>query len=223
MGDIEFNNYTYEINDNIILKDINLNIKQGEKVILTGVSGCGKSTLLKSILRYYEVDRDKISIGGKDINDFNLKELRSNIVYVSQNEKLFTASLMDNIRIKKNIDYDKFLKLATYTEVDEICKDKVLGYDTLIEEDGFNVSGGERSRIILCRALTKDANIYLFDEILNELDTKMERRILNRLFTDLVDKTIIIISHRLDNIDLYDKVIKMVDGKIIERKLPYDR
>lgn len=214
-GDIVFKNFDYILNDKTtILKDINLNIKQGEKVIIVGMSGCGKSTLLKSILRYSKVERNKIFINNKDINDYNLKELRNNIVYVSQNEMLFTDSIINNIRIKKNIDFDNFLKLANLLEIDKICNKRYLGYDTLLEENGFNISGGERNRIILSRALTIDSNICLFDEALNELDVNMERRILKKFFEISKNKTVIVVSHRLLNIDLFDKIINLENGTI---------
>jgi len=173
------------------------------------------------LLKYYKIKRDKIFIDDKDINDYNTKQLRENITYVSQNETVFTDSIFNNIVLNRKIDYDKFLKFVKITEVDKICNDRYLGYDTLLEENGFNVSGGERNRIILCRALINSANIILLDEALNEIDVNMERRILKRIFKDMKDKTIIVVSHRLENMDLYDKVINVENGSIknvIERK-----
>ncbi|MBE6152922.1 MAG: peptidase domain-containing ABC transporter [Firmicutes bacterium] len=222
IGNIKYKDFNYSINDrDLILNKINLNIEKGNKVMIVGNSGCGKSTLLKSLLKYYKIKRDKIFIDDKDINDYNTKQLRENITYVSQNETVFTDSIFNNIVLNRKIDYDKFLKFVKITEVDKICNDRYLGYDTLLEENGFNVSGGERNRIILCRALINSANIILLDEALNEIDVNMERRILKRIFKDMKDKTIIVVSHRLENMDLYDKVINVENGSIknvIERK-----
>ena len=225
-GEIKFKNYYYNINDrDEILKNINLNIKVGEKIMIVGTSGCGKSTLIRSILNYSNNPRNSIFIDKKDIVDYNTKELRNNITYVSQNEIIFNDSIYNNINLKENLKYDEFLKLTKITEVDKIANKKSLGYDYLLEENGFNISGGERSRIILCRALTKNNNIILLDEALRELDVSMERRILKRLFSTMTNKTIIIVSHRLENMDLFDKIIKMDSGKInkvIERTKVYN-
>jgi len=221
-GDITIKDFSYSINDrDIILNNINLNINRGSKIMIIGNSGCGKSTLLKSLLKYFEIERNKIFIDNKDINDYSTQELRENITYVSQNETLFTDSIFNNIILNKDIHYDKFLKMSRLTEVDKICNNKYLGYDTLLEENGFNISGGEKNRIILCRALINSSNVILLDEALNEIDVNMERRILKRIFKRMKDKTIIVVSHRLENMDLFDKVVNMENGiikNILERK-----
>jgi len=217
-GNILNNNLSYSINDkDYILKQICFKVNKGEKVLLIGQSGSGKSTLVKLLLHYSKVKRNQIIIDGKDINDYNTKELRDNITYVSQNETLFTNSIYKNICLSNKIDYDKFLEICKFTEVDQIIKTKPLGYDTLLEENGFNISGGEKNRIILSRALTSDFSILILDEALNELDINMERRILKRLFKKYKDKTMIIVSHRLENMDLFDKIIKMKNGNILKR------
>jgi len=221
-GNITIKDFSYSINDkDLILNNINLNASRGSKIMIIGNSGCGKSTLLKSLLKYSEIERGKIFIDDKDINDYNTKELRENITYISQNETLFTDSIFNNIVLNKDIDYNEFLKQSRLTEVDKICNKKYLGYDTLLEENGFNISGGERNRIILCRALIKSSNIILLDEALNEIDVNMERRILKRMFKNMKEKTIIVVSHRLENMDLYDCVVSMENGtikNILERK-----
>ncbi|MBQ7140138.1 MAG: peptidase domain-containing ABC transporter [Bacilli bacterium] len=217
-GNILINNLSYSLNDkDYILNKINFKVNKGEKVLLIGKSGSGKSTLVKLLLNYSKVKRNQILIDNKDINDYNTKELRNNITYVSQNETLFTDSIYENIVQANKVDYEKFLEICNFTEVDQIIKNKPLGYDTLLEENGFNISGGEKNRIILSRALTNDFSILILDEALNELDINMERRILKRLFKKYKDKTMIIISHRLENMDLFDKVVKMKNGNVIKR------
>ena len=214
-GEIKFKNYCYTINDkDEILKNINLDIKVGEKVMIVGPSGCGKSTLIRAILNYSTNTNNSIFIDKKDIVNYNLKELRNNITYVSQNETLFNDSIYNNINLNNNLEYEQFLELTKLTEVDKICNKKSLGYNFLLEENGFNISGGEKGRIVLCRALTENNNVILLDEALRELDVNMERRILKRLFSAMKNKTIIVVSHRLENMDLFDKVIKMNNGTI---------
>jgi len=204
-GNIKFNNLTYSFNDvNNVLKDINLEIKENSKVMVIGESGSGKSTLFKMLKKYYEIPRNKILIDNVDINDY----MKSDVIYVSQNEILFTDT------IKNNIDSNDIIKLSKICLIDDIIKTD-LGYNTLIEENGFNLSGGEKQRIILARALANNFSILVIDEGLSQVDINMERRIIKNLFEEYKNKTIIFISHRLDNMDLFDQTIKMEKGKII--------
>ena len=212
-GNITANNLTYSY-DGIhnILNNINFDIKKGEKVLITGNSGSGKSTLVKLILRYFNVSNEMIMIDEKDINYFNIKELRENFSYVSQNEVLYNDTLYENVTIKKYIDYDRFLKICNITKVDEIISKYPIGASFVIEENGFNLSGGEKQRIALARSLVKDSEIYIFDESLSQIDIEKERIILTNIFNEYKDKTFLIISHRLDNSDLYDKRFDLKDG-----------
>jgi len=206
-GDIEIKDLSYTFNDkDNVLENVNLKIKSGNKVMVIGKSGSGKSTLFKLLKKYYDVKRGKIYINNIDINDYK----KSDILYVSQNEVLFTDTILNNI------DSNNILKLSKTCLLDDIIKDNELGYNTLIEENGFNFSGGERQRIILARALANEFNILIIDEGLNQVDTNMERIILENLFKEYKDKTIIFISHRLDNKDLFDQIIKIEEGKIID-------
>ena len=206
IGDIVFKNLSYSFDDiSNVLSNINLTIKSKSKVIVLGSSGSGKSTLFKILKQNYEIKRDKVYIGDIDINDYKL----NNIVYVSQNEILFSDTIENNIG-------NDIYKVAKICLVDEIVKKNQLGYKTLIEENGFNLSGGEKQRIILSRALANPFDILIIDEGLSQVDTNMERIIIKNILKEYQDKTIIFISHRLDNIDLFDKVIKIEKGKIVD-------
>ena len=173
--------------------------------MVLGSSGSGKSTLFKILKQNYEIKRDKVYINGIDINDYKL----NNIVYVSQNEILFSDTIENNIG-------NDIYKVSKICLVDEIVKKTQLGYKTLIEENGFNLSGGEKQRIILSRALANPFDILIIDEGLSQVDTNMERVIIKNILKEYQDKTIIFISHRLDNIDLFNQVIKIEKGKIID-------
>jgi len=155
-----------------------------------------------------------VLVNGIDINDFSISDIRDDIIYVSQNETLYTGSIKDNILLNRDIDYKDFLDMCCYLEVDNIIKDNLLGYDFLLEENGANISGGERQRIILARALFKKGNIILIDEGLSQMDIDLERRVLKRIFSIFKDKMIIVVSHRFNNMDLYDKVFKLKDGMV---------
>ncbi len=204
-GKIIFKNLSYTFNDTRnVLENINLKINKNSKVMVIGESGSGKSTLFKILKKYYTVPRDKVYIDNVDINDYQ----KSNIVYVSQNEILFTDT------ISNNIDSDNIIGISKICLVDEIVKNNQLGYNMLIEENGFNLSGGERQRIILARALANEFDILIIDEGLSQVDINMERKILKNLFENYNDKTIIFISHRLENMDLFNQVIKLKKGRI---------
>lgn len=204
-GEIIFKNLSYTFNDTRnVLENINLKINKNSKVMVIGESGSGKSTLFKILKKYYTVPRDKVYIDNVDINDYQ----KSNIVYVSQNEILFTDT------ISNNIDSDNIIDISKICLIDEIVKNNQLGYNMLIEENGFNLSGGERQRIILARALANEFDILIIDEGLSQVDINMERKILKNLFENYNDKTIIFISHRLENMDLFNQVIKLKKGRI---------
>lgn len=218
-GDIIFNNLSFSYNnqDNI-LNNINLNIKDKSKVLILGPSGSGKSTLLKLIYKYYDTKRDNIYLNNYDINDFTLKDIRENITYISQNEILYTDTIRNNIILDRNIKESDFINICNLTCINEIINNNILSYDYPIEENGANLSGGQRQRIILARALLKQSKIILIDEGLNEIDINLERKILQNIFNYYKDKTFIIISHRLDNIDLYNTVINIENGKVKDVK-----
>lgn len=214
-GDIIFDNLNFSFNEkDQILKNIKIEFKAKEKILLLGNSGSGKSTLLKIMYKYYDVSRGMVLVNGIDINDFSISDIRDDIIYVSQNETLYTGSIKDNILLNRDIDYKDFLDMCCYLEVDNIIKDNLLGYDFFVEENGANISGGERQRIILARALFKKGNVILIDEGLSQMDIDLERRVLKRIFSIFKDKMIIVVSHRFNNMDLYDKVFKLKDGMV---------
>ena len=209
-GNIEVRNLSFTFNNKYYpLNNVNLSIKNGERVLILGESGIGKSTLLRLIYKYYDIDRGQIFINGYDINDYTLADIRGNITYISQNEMLYTDSIRNNIILDRNISENDFLNVCKMTYVDEIIKDNILGYDYITEENGSNLSGGQRQRIILARGLLKNSKIIMIDEGLSQIDIKLERIILENLFWTYQDKTFIVVSHRENNTDLYDRVIRL--------------
>ena len=211
---IEISNLTYSYdNCETILDNINLEINRGEKILITGSSGSGKSTLFKILMKYYEIDNNKVFVDDIDYNYFSKKAISSSITYISQNEILFSDTLLNNLSVYKK---DKLEEVISLCEIDKISNKRKINLNYVVEENGFNFSGGERQRIILGRALQKDFKVLLIDEGLNQMDVNLERRILKGLFSKYHDKTIIIVSHRLDNLDLYDRNIEIKDGKIVK-------
>ena len=136
-------------------------------------------------------------------------DIRSNITYVSQNEILYTDTIKNNIILYRDISEEEYLKVSRLVYVEDIILKNKLSYDYMLEENGANISGGQRQRIILARALLKKGKVILIDEGLNEIDPKLEKKILKNIFREYKDRTLIIISHRKDNIEMYDKVINV--------------
>ena len=203
---IKLSNVSFSFDDvNYVLKNINLKINKGEKILISGESGSGKSTLLKLIKGYYS-DYD----GQAFINNKPIRNVNDSIVYISQKEKLFTGSIYENMTLGGSKDFDHIKQICL---TDEFVSKYDLGYHTLLEEDGFNLSGGQRQRIALARGL-QNFSTLIIDEGFSGLDTNLERKIIKNLFSYYCDKTIIVISHRLNNLDLFDRFIKLEDGMI---------
>lgn len=209
-GKIEFRNLSFSYNGvRNIIDNFSLKIDDKSKVLILGDSGVGKSTLLKLVYKYYETPRGMVYINDKDIQDFELGDIRSNITYVSQNEILYTDTIKNNIILYRDISEEEYLKVSRLVYVEDIILKNKLSYDYMLEENGANISGGQRQRIILARALLKNGKVILIDEGLNEIDPKLEKKILKNIFREYEDRTFIIISHRKDNIEMYDKVINV--------------
>ncbi len=218
-GTIEYKNFTFSYNSKTLFSSINIKIPYKNKVFIYGESGTGKSTLVKTLMRYIEVPYGSIKINGIDINHYHLSTLRRKITYVSQNEYLFTDTVYENIVMKREITRDKVLEVVSKMCLDEVINKLPLGLDTMIEENGFNLSGGERQRLILARSVLKNSDIYILDESSSQIDIEKEREILKNMFSMLADKTIIVISHRFDNKDLFNQIIHIKKGKCYEEEI----
>lgn len=217
-GIIKYNNLNLKIGNKEIFVDLSLIIKPGDKILLCGSSGSGKSTLVKILLRYVAIPYGYVSISNIDINHYHLENIRSNITYVTSNEYLFSNTIKNNILLNKECDETTYKTICEVCLIDDIVKDKSLGYDTMLEENGFNLSNGERQRIILARSLMRNTSIYIFDEALSQIDINKEKKILINIFNYLHDKTVIIISHRFNNKKLFNRILKLENGVINESK-----
>ena len=183
------------------------------KYIILGQPRSGKSTLVKLLIKYLDNNYNgEIIVGGYDLKKIDIFSLRNNICYVSQNEYLYTDSVYENITLGRKIKYKNFLDITSNLFIDEIVKNSTLGFNYLIENNGENISGGERKRIIIARSLLQQANIYIYDESFSEIDVERERKILKYLFNKYSNKTFIIISHRFSNEELFNKKIRVGDG-----------
>ena len=173
--------------------------------MVIGESGSGKSSLFKLLMKYYKPNKGSIKIDDIDINNINIG---NDICYISQNEMLFTASLYDNLVLDSKVKQKEVEEISNKVYVNKT------NYKMLIEDNGFNLSGGEKMRIVLARTLLRNPKILIIDEGLNMVDVNLERKILKNILN--MDMTIIFVSHRLDNIDLFKRVVELKEGKIIK-------
>lgn len=207
--DISINNLNYSYNKyQNVLKSVNLNIKEGEFVLLQGASGSGKSTLCSILNKYITDYSGDILFGTMNYKDLSIKTIRDNIVYVGQNENIFTGSIKENITFGNKVSDLNFDKICKICKVDDVANKKTFRYESLIGSDEGNISGGEKQRIILARAVLKDFNVLILDEALSEVDIKLELEILKSIRENYKDKTIIYISHKKYS-NIFDKVINM--------------
>ena len=217
-GDIEIKDLNYKIGTKEIFHHLQLKIKKGDKVLLSGESGCGKSTLVKMIMRYIDTSYNTIKISGIDINHYHLQNIRSNITYITSNEFLFQDTIKNNICMYQDYPEEEFEKVCEISLVNDLIQSKNMTVDSIIEENGFNFSNGERQRIILARRLLRKSNIYILDEALGQIDIQKEKSILENIFNYLQDKTVIVISHRFHNKKQFNRILKLEKGVIVENK-----
>lgn len=213
---IVFKNVRYEKDYKQILNNVNLTINKNDKVFITGESGLGKSTLMKLLLRYYNLTDGKILIDGININDLDLSFIRENITYIGQNEELFPGSIISNMNLV-SCDEEKIKEMADITLLNKFLKENNMDLNYIIEEGGFNLSGGEKKKVILTRGLLHFKNVLILDEVFNEISPFEEKTILNNLFLKYPDKIIIMISHRNNNKNMFNKKYQLKgDGSLYE-------
>lgn len=200
-------NYSYNGVNNIF-NNVNFNIIKGEFVFIEGKSGIGKSTIFKLLTKQLSINHKKIYIDNIDINNISRNDIVNNICYVSQNEYIFTDSILNNIKMYKDVSLNELNKVLKITGVDKILNRRKIDLNFILNENGQNISGGERQRILLARSLLGNKKILILDETMNEIDIKSEREIIKKIKTEY-NITFILISHRNINSDLFDKVIKI--------------
>ena len=207
-GEIKVCNLSfYYENDNYILKNLNLNIKEKEKILFQGKSGSGKSTFCQILSKQLDYKNGEIKIGDININDIDLKDFRRNVTYIGQKDSLLVDTILKNILFERKVVDEKFLNVCKICEIDEIVNKKINNYETIINESAMNISGGERQRIILARGLINPGKIIILDEALSEVNKDMEERIIKRIFKYFKDKTIIYVSHKEYNNIFNRKVV----------------
>jgi len=216
-GEIEFDNvsFSYEPNE-IVLKSINLLFKGGEMTSLVGLSGSGKSTILNLIPRFYNINNGKILIDNQSINSVKVKSLRDQISFVSQDTTLFDDTIKNNIKYGNNKTTDEeMMAAAKLSYCDEFIEKLPLKYETMIGEDGVRLSGGEKQRLSIARAMMKKSPIILLDEATSSLDSETEHKIQNAIEILTKNKTTIVIAHRLSTILNSNNIYVIDSGNVV--------
>jgi ATP-binding cassette subfamily B multidrug efflux pump len=220
-GDIVFDNvnFIYPHTGIHAIRDFNLHIKKGDKVLLLGRTGSGKSTVAQLLLRFYDPTTGNIRIGSNPVKEIELKTLREQISYVQQDVFLFSDTVSDNISfgLAKTTTPELIQKAAGFSSVHKEIQGFQEGYDTMIGERGVTLSGGQKQRISIARALIKEPEIVVFDDCLSAVDAKTEHEIIGNLYRYLHDKTAIIITHRIFSSFRFDNIIVLENGELAEQ------
>lgn len=216
-GEIEFKNvsFAYRGADEPVLCDINFKAEKGEITAIIGGTGSGKSTLANLIPRFYDVTQGEIIIDGVNIVDMPVHYLRNKIGIVPQKSVLFTGNINDNIKYGKEDATEEEIKNALHiAEATEFISEMKDGFDTYISQGGKNISGGQKQRLSIARALVRKPEIYIFDDSFSALDAKTDAKVRNKLLTEIKNSTVIIIAQKISSIMNADRIIVLDEGRI---------
>ena len=216
-NEIEFKNVSFSYGKGEVLKGVSVALKPNTLTAIIGPSGSGKTTFCKLIPRFYDVSEGEILIGGAKITNISTEELMKNISMVFQNVYLFEDTIMNNIRLAKpNASDEDIISAAKKARCHDFIKSLQKGYETKIGEAGSTLSGGEKQRIAIARAILKDAPIVILDEFTSALDVENERHILQAIDNLVQNKTVIMIAHRLETVRKADNIIVLDKGEIAQ-------
>jgi len=210
--------FTYPGTETEVLKNISFHLSQGGTLGIVGRTGSGKTTLVELLMRLYDPPEDSVFLGGTDVHEMKLSDIRGLFGYVPQETFLFAMSIADNISFgNSGISRELIKELASVVDMDSEIQDFTEGFDTMVGERGVTLSGGQKQRVAIARALAIKPRILVLDDALASVDTETEAAILSRLKKDISDLTSILIAHRISTIQNADNIIVMDDGRIIEQ------
>ena len=201
--------------DDSVLRDINLKIASGETIGILGGTGSAKSTLVQLIPRLYDVSKGEVLVGGRNVKEYDLVTLRNNVAMVLQKNVLFSGTIKENLRWgNADASDEELMQACRLAQADEFIQRFPDGYDTYIEQGGSNVSGGQKQRLCIARALLKKPKILILDDSTSAVDTRTDALIRKAFREDIPNTTKLIISQRISSIEDADRIIVMSDGVI---------
>lgn len=217
-GDVVFDKVNFKYSEHAeknALEDINVNIKSGQFIGILGSTGSGKTSLVNLISRLYDIQEGSLKVGGHDVKEYDLEVLRNNVAVVLQKNFLFSGTIADNLRWGNlNATDEELQEVCKIAQAEEFIESFPQKYNTRIEQGGSNVSGGQKQRLCIARALLKKPKILILDDSTSAVDTKTDRLIRRGLRNDLPDTTKIVIAQRISSIEDADQIIIMEDGKV---------
>ena len=219
-GDLTFEdvNFTYPDSGIEALKGVSFDVQAGESIAIIGTTGSGKSTIANLLCRMYDTTAGSVKVDGLSIKDYSLSTIRGNIGYVPQDVFLFSESIADNISFgNQKLSEAQIRQAADHADLTENIDRFPKGFQTMLGERGITLSGGQKQRVSIARAIAREPKILIMDDCLSAVDTKTENSILNSMKKIMVDRTTVIISHRVSSAQLADKIIVLDDGKIVEQ------
>ena len=208
--------FAYPGADEDVLTDLDFEARPGETTAIIGSTGCGKSSLVQLMPRFYDVTGGKITIDGTDIRDVSIESLRENIGYVPQKGVLFSGTIASNIRFgAEDASDEQMKKAAAIAQATDFIEEKDKQYDSSISQGGTNVSGGQKQRLAIARAVARNAKIYIFDDSFSALDFKTDVAVRKALREDMTDSTVFIVAQRVSTILHADQILVLDEGKIV--------
>lgn len=217
-GDVKLSNIEFSYNDNPFIKDLNLDVSSGQTIAIVGPTGCGKTTLINLLMRFYEKDGGKIKIDNYDITEVTRNSLRHKFGMVLQDTWLFSGTIFDNIAYgSPGSSYESVVGAAKNARAHSFIKRLENGYDTIISENGENLSEGEKQLLCIARVMLTNPPMLILDEATSNIDTRTEIKIQKALLELMKGKTAFIVAHRLSTIRNADVIVVMKNGKIIEK------
>ena len=219
--DVAFRQVTfgYRRTDPPVLDGVDFQVSDGERIALLGATGVGKSTIAHLLVRFWDPSSGQVLLGGEDLRSYSEADLRSRISVVSQQAHMFNASIRDNLRIassKDQIDDARLWKALEAAQLEEFVRNLPEGLDTWTGESGKRLSGGQARRLAVARAVLQDAPVWILDEPTEGLDRETEHRLMNTLFELTADRTVLLITHRLADLDRMDRILILEQGRIVE-------
>jgi ATP-binding cassette subfamily B protein len=214
--DVKVNDMSLNIDDTPVLKNINFEIKKGEKIGILGLTGSGKTIFLKTLLRSLEPTSGEILLNNENIKKYKIRDVRELIGFSFQENFLFNGSIYENIRFGRDISKEQVLKAAKIADVDEFAKEMKKGYKSNVGERGSNLSGGQKQRIMIARAIAPRPDLLILDDATSRLDISTENKIFESIKREFKDISIILVAQKIASVKDCDRIYIFDEGKIVE-------